>query len=782
MADRREKISAKDTAPTAEDRFGRSDYIANVLDAVRIGVVLAEFGSGPDDVIYHRSRTLEEIFGIPADYPQDAGSWTKLMVEPEKMLALFREQYEKRIPEFETVYRIKRVSDGEVRWIYGKGRLEFTDDGTPRRLIGTVQDITAQKEQEENLNTFRIAADNSFDSIFWLDKDAHFTYVNEQACRSLGYTREELLAMDLWRIDTVFSKEAWDRNWKDYASGNLKGKLFETIHRRKDGTTFPAEVVPLHLKLGDEEIHIASVRDITERRRSEQLMKDSEVKVTNIIKAMPSGAAMIVNRKFRKVSARFCEITGYGEDELFNQPTRMLFPDDGTYHDIERNLYTLADTGGLGRTESTFKKKDGSLIQVQISASLLPQSDSSQRSLVATFEDISQRKAAEADREKLQSELIQSQKMESIGRLAGGIAHDFNNLLTAIMGNTELALLKTTPSNPLHSQLTTIMQAAESASDLTRQLLSFSRKQIIDPKVVDLNTLIETMHKILTRVIGENITLRAVPQKGLHPVKVDISQVQQIIMNLAVNARDAMPDGGMLSIETGNVVISGDFGLRHDYPVTGNHVMLAVTDTGTGMDDSVKEHLFEPFFTTKPTGKGTGLGLATVYGAVKQNKGIIDVYSEPGKGTCFKVYFPAAEGTAAAPSEHRDDSLPGGSETILIVEDNPMVLHFSESALRLLGYTVYTAASGEEALSVIGGIEKRVELVMTDVILSGMTGKALADALEEKYPGIRILFNSGYTEDSIVAHGVLDGTLDFIGKPFSAAALARKIREILDRK
>jgi len=402
--------------------------------------------------------------------------------------------------------------------------------------------------------------------------------------------------------------------------------------------------------------------------------------------------------------------------------------------------------------------------------------------MVGTVQDITERKMHEEEKEKFQQLLLQAQKMESIGTLAGGVAHDFNNLLTAILGTTELAMMDLDSSDPLYAQLSVIEKAARDAAELTRQLLAFSRKQVIDPQILNLNTTIEKMHKMLGRLVPESITLRIVAQPGLHHIKVDPAQIQQIIINLVTNAREAMPDGGILTIETANIILGNEYCRKHSYASAGEHAMLSITDTGSGISKDVLANIYEPFFTTKGFGKGAGLGLATVYGAVKQNGGVIDVFSEVGTGTCFKIFFPhvPAAPSTASPLEQSGE-MPGGSETILLVEDNLMTLNFSLRVLNKLGYRVLSACNGEEALELAEEFPGDMQLLMTNVILPGMTGRSLAEVLQERRPGIKVLYSSGYTENGIVTQGILQNGLNFISKPFSTSTLARKLREILEK-
>ena len=397
------------------------------------------------------------------------------------------------------------------------------------------------------------------------------------------------------------------------------------------------------------------------------------------------------------------------------------------------------------------------------------------------WRDITYRKRAESEKEKLQSQLQQAMKMEAVGRLAGGVAHDFNNLLTVITGYSELLLQKVGKESPTRGELEEIKRAGERAATLTQQLLAFSRKQIIEPKVMHLDRLVAEVHAMLSRLIGENIEIQTITGKSPGLVKIDPGQFQQILMNLVVNARDAMPGGGKIVIETSNVDLDEGYCAAHPYVASGRFVMLAVSDTGQGMSEEVKAHIFEPFFTTKERGSGTGLGLATTYGAVKQSGGSIEVYSEVGIGTTFKIYLPRVEEVAVEPEEDgRPADLPGGTETVLLVEDEDTVRSLGVRILKDLGYRILQARNGDEALALATGYGERIDLLLTDVVMPGMSGKELATRLAPHRPETKVLFTSGYTDDAIVNHGVLDEGVSFIGKPYTPVALARKVREVLD--
>lgn len=384
------------------------------------------------------------------------------------------------------------------------------------------------------------------------------------------------------------------------------------------------------------------------------------------------------------------------------------------------------------------------------------------------------------ERERIEDQFRQAQKMESIGRLAGGVAHDFNNILTAVIGFTDLAFMHVPRDHPIVAELNEIRKAAERAASLTRQLLAFARKQIINPRVVDLNGLILDMDMLLRRLIGADVELRTLPAAELWTIKADLGQLEQVLVNLVVNARDAMPAGGKLIIETANVVLDEFYAETHIEVTPGSYVMLAVSDTGTGMPPDVQKHLFEPFFTTKETGKGTGLGLATVYGIVKQHGGSIWVYSEVGQGTTIKVYLPhVGAQVAPMPQPSAPETLPRGVETVLVVEDEDAVRNMVIRVLRAQGYAVLEATNGVHAQRLAHDYTGEIHLLIADVVMPQMGGKALADRLLHSRPQMKVLFVSGYTDDAIVHHGQLDHDVIFLQKPFTPAQIARKVREVL---
>ncbi len=402
--------------------------------------------------------------------------------------------------------------------------------------------------------------------------------------------------------------------------------------------------------------------------------------------------------------------------------------------------------------------------------------------LVGVFQDITDRKVAEDQRDQLEEQLQQAMKMEAVGRLAGGVAHDFNNLLTGIAGYTNLLLSRLNSDDPMAGDLMEIKNATQSAVELARQLLVFSRKQLIEPRVLNLNDLVDRLQKMLVRLIGEDIELRTNLCRDLGFAKVDAGQFEQILVNLVVNARDAMPDGGKLVIETANLNVDEAKGDARLDMQPGSYVTLTVTDTGIGMSRETRSHLFEPFFTTKPKGRGTGLGLATIYGAVKQSGGSIEVYSEEGRGSSFKICLPRVPEIADQVKEESSftSSMRGGAETILLVEDEHIVRELAIKVLSRLGYNVLPAPDGQRALTVAQECKDPIHLLVTDVVMPGMNGRQLADRLAVIHPEVKILYTSGYTEDAIAHHGVIEKHPSFLGKPYSPQSLAKKIRGLLD--
>jgi two-component system cell cycle sensor histidine kinase/response regulator CckA len=491
-----------------------------------------------------------------------------------------------------------------------------------------------------------------------------------------------------------------------------------------------------------------------------------------------SQAIISIDRTGRIVLAnrRAAEMFGYTEQELLGARIEILLPESKRApHGRQRDEYfqrPRARPMGIG-LDLSGRRKDGAEFPVEVSLSTVETEEGTFG--IAFVSDISVRKA-------LEEQLVQAQKMEAVGRLAGGVAHDFNNMLTVIAGYNRMILDELSPMDPLRGFAEEILKAADRAGALTNQLLAFSRRQIMQPRVINLPAVIGQTERMLRRLIGEDIQLVMSLSADTGNIKADPNHIEQAIVNLAVNARDAMPLGGRITIETCNADIDETYAKTHMGVKPGEFVMIAVSDTGHGMDSATRQHIFEPFFTTKQRGKGTGLGLATVYGMVKQSGGDIWVYSEPGQGSTFKLYFPrVAEPVSPGWSEEVEHPRQLAGETVMLVEDEAQVRDLEVRMLKQLGYTVLAAANGDEAMDVSHAHSGEIALLVTDVVMPNMSGKQVADAMRSRRPELKVLYLSGYTENTISHHGMLDSSVDFLTKPFSRETLSRKIREILSR-
>jgi len=676
-----------------------------------------------------------------------------------------------------------RHKDGDWRY-FEADAINLLFDPHAQGILVSVRDMTERHLAQEELRQLTLRQEALLsaipDIIMEVDSRRVYTWANTSGRKFFG--------------DDVIGREAadffvGDQNIYQQVDAIFHGEenvvYLESWQRRKDGAIRLLAWWCRVVKDQEGKVlgAISTARDITEHNWAEEKLRQSEERFRLLVQNS-NDIITILDAEGRQtfISGPVERILGYPPEELTGIfPLERIHPDDqGAVR--EAFMERIPQPGSMGSARYRYRHRNDRWIYLEaVGANRLD--DPVVRGIVLNIRDISERQEAEAEKNKLQEQLQQAMKMEAVGRLAGGVAHDFNNLLTGITGNVELALMELSPRDPLAGPLREIKQAAESAASLTRQLLAFSRKQIITPKVINLNQLIGNMHKMLVRLIGEDVILTTVPGVDLGFVLVDPGQFEQVLVNLAVNARDAMPQGGSLIIETANVELDAHDCTRHTPLIPGPHVMLAVSDSGIGMNAEIRSRLFEPFFTTKPKDQGTGLGLATTYGAVKQAGGTIEVYSESGQGTVFKIYLPRVTAQPEGKTEPvREELYRGGNETVFVVEDDESVRRLAVRILERAGYRVLAASHGREALMTAEKHRESITVLMSDVVMPGMNGRELAEQFVKLHPESIVLYTSGYTEDVIVHHGVIDKGLNFLSKPYSPTALTKKIRGLIDTR
>ncbi len=592
--------------------------------------------------------------------------------------------------------------------------------------------------------------------------------VNEAACEHYGYSRPEFLRL---LISDIRPQEDVPRLRSELARPRPRlQNSGEWRHQLKNGNIIEVSVRSHRLTFCGRKAALVVIHDITQQKLGEQKLRDAEQKYRHIFeKAIIGIFQSTPHGRFTSVNEALARMLGYDSPadliDSVSDIEQQIYVDSSRRREFKRLLEENALLQGF---EIEVYRKDHS--KMWISANVRSVREQGQVvSYEGSLEDISQRKL-------LEEQFRQSQKMEAVGRLAGGIAHDFNNAIGVITGYSELLQLRLPAGDSLHKYADEIAKAGQRAASLTRQLLAFSRKQVIQPEVLDLNTTVAEMDKMLRRLIGENIQMSFSRDPRLAPIKADHGQIGQILMNLVVNARDAMPQGGKIFIRTSNAELDETYTRQHAYVKVGHYVMLSISDTGIGMDKSTQAKVFEPFFTTKEPGKGTGLGLSTVYGIVKQNRGYIWVYSEPGKGATFRLYFPRAEGVDHKQQEQAVPlAPPSGTETVLLVEDEEPLRQLARTCLETGGYKVLSVPNGQAALDLLEENPETVDLLLTDVIMPGMSGSELADIVTKLRPGIKVLFMSGYTNDLIAQYGVLDSGTLLLEKPFTLYSLLDKV-------
>ena len=655
--------------------------------------------------------------------------------------------------------------------------------------VGIAVDMTERKQAEEALRRseerYRNILESIQDEYFENDLAGNFTFVNDVIGKHLGYTKEELTGMSYRQYTDEETRRKLYQHYNELYRTGGPIKPFEVEYIRKDGTKVFVEIsVSLIKDAEGKPIGFRGIsRDITERKAAEEAFKRSEHRYRILVESSTDAILMLdLERNISAFNQAFLDMFGYEKSEVEGRSIRIIHLSDESFRSFGDEVYPVVRKSGFFRDEREMKHKNGAILPVETVTSAVKTPDGLILGYIAIMRDITERKRSEEERTTLQEQLRQFQKMEAIGQLAGGIAHDFNNLLTVMKGYTQLSLNEMKESDSLRGNIEEIKKASDRAADLTRQLLAFNRRQIMEVKVLDLNTLSQDLDKMLRRIIGEDIVLAILLGEDLGRVKADPGQIEQVVINLAVNAKDAMSKGGKLIIETANMELDEAYANAHVAVTPGRYVMIAVSDTGAGMPPEVRDRVFEPFFTTKGKGKGTGLGLSTVYGIVKQSGGNIWVYSEPGKGTTLKIYLPRVDEPAEKlKAQVVGEEFPRGSETILIVEDDKEVRKLAVRILTRQGYSVLDGSYGDEAFDVCRQHKGPIHLLLTDVVMPGLDGRALSEGLSKLHPEMKVLYMSGYTEDTVIHRGVMEKGMNYIQKPFTVSGLINKVREVLDR-
>jgi two-component system cell cycle sensor histidine kinase/response regulator CckA len=757
----------------AEDALRRSEERARLLVEALPGLVWVYDAAGQP--VLHNQRWYEYTGQTHADvaanrwheavHPDDAAgavaTWTRCAASGEPYV---------------TEYRLRRT-DGEYRWFRSQGTV-MTGRAGGDQWVGICTDIDELKRAEarlrESAGLIRAVVEGTTDAVYVKDRDGKYLLFNEAAARFVGRPVADVLGKD----DTALFDPAGAARIVTQSRAVMAAGRAETTEEELTAAgatrTYLTTRAPYRDAGGAVVGIIGIARDITDRKRAEDALRLRDRAIGAATQGLIITDAGQPEHPLVYVSPGFERLTGYPAVEALGRNCRFLQGKD-TDPAVVTQVREAVRDGAACTVEVQNYRKDGTPFWNELSVSPVRDGAGRVTHFVGVQTDVTARRG-------LEEQFRQTQKMEAFGQLAGGVAHDFNNLLTIINGYSDLLLQRLPPTDPLRELVAEIHKAGERSAGLTSQLLAFSRQQILAPQVLVPNAVVADAERMLRRLIGEDVRLTATLAPDLGAVRADPGQLEQVVMNLAVNSRDAMPTGGRLTIETRNVELDEAYARTHPDARPGGYVLLSVSDTGTGMRPEVMARVFEPFFTTKEKGKGTGLGLATVLGIVRQSGGHVAVYSEVGIGTTVKIYLPRVEAAAGGGSHVRSGlrALPRGRETILLVEDDDAVRQLARHVLTLLGYTVLDAAGGADALRVVDGHAGAIDLLVTDVVMPGMSGRQVADRLAGIRPETGVLFVSGYTDDAVVRHGILEERVHFLPKPYSPSALAAKVRDILD--
>ncbi len=758
----------------ADDKLKESESKHTLLfESMYPGVVYQD-GSG---VITDANQSAEKILGLTLDQMKGRSSidprWKSIHEDGSDfpgethpvMVSIKTGE-----PVNNVIMGVYNPSSNEYNWISINSIPQFNPgENKPNRVITTFEDITERRQAEEALKEseerFHYLTNASIEAIF-INKNGICLEANQAAADMFGYDHVTDL-IGIFGTDVIAPES--HQIVKEYMLSNSTDP-YEAVGLRKNGTTFPVSIRAKKISFKDQgEVRVTSIHDISHQKEQEIRFQVVAEASSNIIYEWDVVTDDLL--WFGDIDAEL----GYEKGEISQTIAgwvSLIHPEDVAELGKAVEHHRISTSSIIQRYR--VKRKDGNWRHWMDRGCPVLNSDNLPTKWIGFCTDVT-------EQIELEAHFQQAQKMESVGRLAGGVAHDFNNMLGVILGHTDMLLEQTSPDQPIYTSLEEIKNAGERSADLTRQLLAYARRQTVSPKVLDLNQAVEGMLNMLHRLIGEYINLTWQPGKGLMMVNIDPSQIDQMLANLCVNARDAITNIGQITIKTDNFTFDEAYCSAHVGSVSGEYVLLLVSDDGCGMDKETQANIYDPFFTTKEQGKGTGLGLATLYGIVKQNSGFIDVYSEPGLGTTFRIYLPRHTGkTSQMVKTDADKPDVQGHETILLVEDEHSILRMTTMMLERLGYTVVATSSPGEAIRLVGEYTDPIHLLMTDVVMPEMNGRDLSKKILTIYPNINRLFMSGYTADVIAHHGVLNKGVNFIQKPFSQKDLAAKVRETLD--